>query len=331
MPGLLSDRTFHHVRYAGLGRLAAMKKERELRISVCIPTLNEAHTIGGIVGILRAGLMKEVPLVDEIAVVDSGSTDGTREIAREAGARVFSASEILPEVPAMTGKGENLWRALYALEGDIICCVDGDIRNMHPRFVYGLVGPLIEDERLGFVKAFYDRPQEREGAGRPAGGGRVTEILVRPMFSLFFPELCQVVQPLSGEYAARREVFERLSFPVGYGVETAHLIDIARIFGMEIMAQVDLDERIHRHQDVHRLGRMSHGILQTLLKRIPRAAELVEGDEYRHILREGGMCHLVAEEVDATERPPICQIAAYREKFPELSGNLQLLKEPLSR
>ena len=195
------------------------------------PALNEEETIGKEIVVFRSELMERYPLLDENAVIDSGSTDQTREITAEYGADVYLAENILPEVGDKKGKGENLWKAIYELSGDIICYVDSDIKNIHPRFVYGLIAPLILQDDIKYVKAFYDRPLAFSQGLRPSGGGRVTEILVRPLFSLFFPDLTALIQPLSGEYAVRRDVLEQISFPIGYGVETSHILDVYHKWG----------------------------------------------------------------------------------------------------
>ena len=222
----LSERTYHHSNFWDIRWLVEEKERQGLKISLCLPTYNEAKTIGKEIVLLKSALKDRYPLLDEIAVIDSGSTDDTREIAATFGADVYLAEEHLPEYGNHRGKGENLWKALYLLQGDIIVYVDSDINNIHPRFVYGLIGPLIKEPEVHYVKAFYDRPLAFSQGIRPTGGGRVTEILVRPLFSLFYPELATIIQPLSGEYAGRRSILEQIPFPVGYGVETAALIDI---------------------------------------------------------------------------------------------------------
>ena len=221
----LKSNTFHHSQFWDLLRLIEEKEKRGLTISLCIPTLNEEKTIGKEVVLFKSELVDRYPLLDEIAVIDSGSTDRTIEVAASFGASVYLSADILPQMGFKRGKGENLWKAIYQLQGDIIVYVDADIKNIHPRFVYGLVAPIIYRPEIKYVKAFYDRPLALSKEIRPSGGGRVTEILVRPLFSLFFPELTAIIQPLSGEYAVKREILERIPFPVGYGVETSHRID----------------------------------------------------------------------------------------------------------
>lgn len=265
-------RRFHHSGFEDAGALAVLKNHQ--RISVCIPTLNEAETIGIIVETIREYLMERVPLVDEILVIDSDSLDETRTIAARAGARVFRSSEIAPELGSLPGKGENLWKALHAATGDLICYIDGDIANFHPGFVTGLIGPLLTDSEIDYVKAYYERPLAQGDELHSTGGGRVSEILVRPLISMFYPELTQILQPLSGEYAARRSLLETLEFPTGYGVEIAHLIDLARDGKLHRVAQTDLVRRIHRNRDDGDLGDTAFAILRVMLRRLERDGKL---------------------------------------------------------
>lgn len=315
----IKTNTFHHSQFWDLLSLIKEKEKKGLKISLCMPALNEEKTIGKEVVIFRSELMDRYPLIDEIAVIDSGSTDKTREIAAEFGADVYLAEDILPEVGDKKGKGENLWKAIHALKGDIICYVDTDIKNIHPRFVYGLVAPLILRDTVHYVKAFYDRPLAFSQGLRPSGGGRVTEILVRPLFSLFFPELTALIQPLSGEYAVRREVLEEIAFPIGYGVETSHIMDVHHRWGLDAFAQTDLDQRVHRNQATTALGKMSFGILQSFLNRLETFGMVDRLPELSSIFRQfqvekmeyGQVTHEIVEE----ERPPMITIPAYREKF----------------
>ena len=315
----LDSNTFHHSEFWDLLKLIEAKEKKNVKISLCIPTLNEASTIGKEIVIFKSELMTRYPLLDEIAVIDSGSSDETREIASSFGADVYLAENILPEEGDKKGKGENLWKAIYQLKGDIIVYVDADIKNIHPRFVYGLVGPLIYNDTTQYVKAFYDRPLAFSQGVRPSGGGRVTEILVRPLFSMFFPELSAVMQPLSGEYAVRRGVLERIAFPIGYGVETAHLLDVYHQWGMDAFAQTDLDQRIHRKQTPIALGRMSFGILQTFLTRMERFGMIKEMAEinrvYRHFEAQDRSYPLNEKVIQEEERRPMIEVAGYQKKF----------------
>ncbi|MEL0004528.1 MAG: glucosyl-3-phosphoglycerate synthase [Opitutales bacterium] len=314
----LERNTFHHGAFWDLIKLVEEKEKKGLKISLCIPTLNEEKTIGKEVLILRSELMERYPLVDEFAVIDSGSEDKTLEVASNYGADVYLASDILPEVGNKRGKGENLWKAIHQLKGDIICYVDADISNIHPRFVYGLVAPLIHRDEVTYVKAFYDRPLNYSSGLRPSGGGRVTEILTRPLFSLFYPELSQIIQPLSGEYAARREVLEKIPFPIGYGVETSHLLDLYELYGLETFAQTDLDRRVHRNQTTNALGKMSFGILQTFFNRLHAQGKLDQMPDletfYRRFEVEDGNYRQLVQEVVEEERPPMIEIEGYRNR-----------------
>ena len=314
----LERNTFHHGAFWDLIKLVKEKEKKGLKISLCIPTLNEEKTIGKEVLILRSELMERYPLVDEFAVIDSGSQDKTLEVASNYGADVYLASDILPEVGNKRGKGENLWKAIHQLKGDIICYVDADISNIHPRFVYGLVAPLIHRDEVTYVKAFYDRPLNYSSGLRPSGGGRVTEILTRPLFSLFYPELSQIIQPLSGEYAARREVLEKIPFPIGYGVETSHLLDLYELYGLETFAQTDLDRRVHRNQTTNALGKMSFGILQTFFNRLHAQGKLDQMPDletfYRRFEVEDGNYRQLVQEVVEEERPPMIEIEGYRNR-----------------
>jgi glucosyl-3-phosphoglycerate synthase len=314
----LERNTFHHGEFWDIIKLVKEKEKKGMKISLCIPTLNEEKTIGKEVLILRSELMERYPLIDEFAVIDSGSQDKTLEVAGNYGADVYLASDILPEVGDKRGKGENLWKAIHQLKGDIICYVDADISNIHPRFVYGLVAPLIRREEIHYVKAFYDRPLNYSSGLRSSGGGRVTEILIRPLFSLFYPELTNVIQPLSGEYAARREVLEAIPFPIGYGVETSHLLDLYEKFGLDAFAQTDLDRRVHRNQTTNALGKMSFGILQTFFNRLRAQGKIDQMPEmetfYRRFEVEDGIYSQLAQEVVEEERPPMIEIEGYRNR-----------------
>jgi glucosyl-3-phosphoglycerate synthase len=320
----IEKNTFHYSEFSDLSRLVDEKQRKNLKISLCLPTLNEEKTIAKEILIMKSELMTRYPILDEIVVVDSGSTDNTRKIARRYGADVYNAAEILPDLAKFKGKGENLWKALFVTKGDIIVYLDADIKNIHHRFAYGLLGPLILFDNIKYVKAFYDRPISiGKSKIRPTGGGRVTELVIRPLFSLFFPELTQILQPLSGEYAGYRELFENIPFPIGYGVETSMILDIYEKWGLDVFAQVDLDRRIHRNQDTRALGRMSFAILQTFIKRKKKLGMVA----YREKLyNEMIQFNLIKNEfkpdiykIEEHERPPMIEIPEYREKFKRIS------------
>lgn len=314
----LKDNTFHYTDFE-INQLVKAKQDQQLKISLCIPTLNEEETIGKEISVFKSELMERNHLLDEIAVIDSGSDDSTEKIAFDSGADVYKASEILPEYGHYQGKGENLWKSIYQLSGDIIVYVDGDIKNVHSGFVSGLVGPLLQSTDVLFVKAFYDRPIAEFNGLHTSGGGRVTEILIRPLFSLFFPELTSLIQPLSGEYAVRREVLEKISFPIGYSVETSHLIDVYHRWGMQAFAQTDLDSRIHTNQSTKALGRMSFRILQAFLRRM-ESLEVIDGlpelnMTLRQFIGDKGKYKQIIQDIYEVERPPMVEIDAYCKKF----------------
>jgi len=328
----LEKNTFHYSDFKDLGRLVEAKAKKNLKISLCLPTLNEEKTIAKEIIILKSELMTRYPLLDEIVVVDSGSTDKTIEIARAYGADVYDAAEILPHLEQFKGKGENLWKALYITQGDIIIYLDADIKNIHHRFAYGLLGPLLMNDHIKFVKAFYDRPISiGKNKMRPTGGGRVTELVIRPLFSLFFPELTQLIQPLSGEYAGFRDVFERIPFPIGYGVETSMNMDIYEKWGLDVIAQVDLDRRIHRNQDTKALGRMAFTILKTFINRKVRLGLIDLRDELFDEMIQYNLVNNKYQpdlfKIEDHERPPIIEIPEYREKFKIEPDHIQKLRE----
>ena len=259
--------------------LLAAKRAIGSTVSVVLPALDEEATVGAIVTAIRRDLMEAVPLVDELVVVDSGSTDRTGQAAAAAGARVVHRDSILPELPVLPGKGEVLWRSLLATSGDIVCFIDSDLREFDSAFVSGIVGPLLTEPDVAFVKAMYDRPLETETATIPAGGGRVTELVARPLLNLYWPLLAGFVQPLGGEYAARRSLLERLPFPTGYGVELGLLVDALELAGLDALAQVDVGVRHHRHQDAQALGRMAATIHLTAMDRLTRGNRIKAADD----------------------------------------------------
>ncbi|HET9557124.1 MAG TPA: glucosyl-3-phosphoglycerate synthase [Actinomycetota bacterium] len=311
------NRTFHHSQFEPLAKLRAAKERLGLSVSVCLPTRDEAATVGGIVRNLRRNLHERARLVDEIVVMDAGSRDDTVAIARAEGAKVFFEHEVLPGEGPGSGKGEALWKSLHACEGDLICWVDADIRNFPARFVYGLLGPLLLDPDIQYVKAFYDRPIRERNALRATGGGRVTELLARPLINLLWPELAGIVQPLSGEYAGRRETLEQVPFFSGYGVELGLLVDIAARFGVDAIAQVDLDRRVHRNQDMQALGRMSFGILQAAFLRLAEEGRSVPGNFATTLVQfSNELVEYQPEprEIVTSRRPPIVTVDDYRRR-----------------
>lgn len=287
-------------------------------VSVVIPAYDEEATVGAIVSTIREHLVVRVPLVDEVIVVDSRSNDRTAAVAAAAGARVVSQDAMTRGLPQLDGKGDALWAGLAAAGGDVIAFIDADLREFRPHFVTGLLGPLLTDPSVSFVKGFYHRPLVAEGTVEADGGGRVTELMARPLFNLFWPELAGFVQPLAGEYAGRREVLEQVPFVSGYGVETAMLIDLLELVGLDALAQVDLGERLHRHQDTAALGRMSAQIMLTAWSRLHRQGQVVSKTPPATLLtqfRRGGADTLpnlereiVVSDVSVQERPPLIQL-----------------------
>ena len=288
-----------------LHKIMAAKRATGQSVSVVLPALNEEETVGDIVAVIRHDLMRQVPLVDEIVVVDSGSTDRTSEVATAAGARVVHRDDILPRVPTVPGKGEVLWRSLLVTGGDIVCFIDADLKEFSSDFVSGIVGPLLTDPGVDLVKGMYDRPL----GGAAGQGGRVTELMARPLLNMHWPQLAGFVQPLGGEYAARRSLLEQLPFPVGYGVELGMLVDALHLVGLDALAQVDVGVRLHRHQDGQALGRMSAAIYRTAQLRLARG-HLIR-PTLTQFERSGDGFEPRTYSVDTEERPPMAEIAEY--------------------
>lgn len=304
----------------------ALTRAKKGPISVVIPARNEEATVGAIVATIRRHLMQRVGLVDEIVVVDSRSTDATAAVADAAGARVVRQDDVTRDLPRLEGKGDALWAGLAASGGDIVVFVDGDLREFSPHFVTGLLGPLLTDRSVEFVKGFYHRPLVGTAGVEPDGGGRVTELSARPLLNLFWPELSGVVQPLAGEYAGRRATLEQIPFVSGYGVEIAMLIDLLELVGLDAIAQVDLGERLHRHQGIEALGLMSAQIMMTAWSRLHRRGLVTEPKPPSSLLtqfRRGGkdaLPHLereiVVHDAGVDERPALCTMAGRRPVVP---------------
>jgi glucosyl-3-phosphoglycerate synthase len=289
--------------------LAERKHRLGVTVSVVIPARNEEGTVASVVAGI-AGLMAETGLVDELVVLDSDSTDKTSRVAAEAGATVYRAREVAPELGTYPGKGEALWKSLLVTTGDLLVFVDADLTHWGPHFVTGLLGPLLADERVALVKGFYERLFDGGDGSITADGGRVTELVARPLLSLWWPELTGVVQPLAGEWAARRDLMESLCIPVGYGIELAVLLDTAREHGLEAIAQVDLGRRGHKHQASHDLAVMAAELMVVAERRrfsgTPRPAEPVPADfRLRQFVRDKGQMRQRSRPVPVAERPPV--------------------------
>ena len=281
------------------------------RISVVLPALNEESTVGAIVRQIRR-FARRTGLVDEVVVMDSGSTDRTAQVARAAGAVVYHRDDVLPEFGSRPGKGEVMWKALACTSGDILVYIDSDLTHFGDHYVTGLLGPLLSDPDVMLVKGFYDRPLGTDRTN--AGGGRVTEIMARPLLNTFFPELSGVVQPLGGEYAGRRALLERIPFAAGYGVEIAMLIDTVRTHGLYAVAQVDLDYRAHAHQNTAALGRMAATILHAVLRRVGQGAPV--WTQLTQFQRSEPDRTVQPIDVDVVwpDRPPMISIPAYEHR-----------------
>lgn len=281
-----------------------LKRARGVSISVALPAIDEAETVGQICRSIADSLMPD--LVDELVVLDGGSTDETASVARDAGATVVDARAILPSIPPLKGKGESLWRSLSVLSGDIICWIDADIANFEPHFVSRLVAPLLADPALTFVKAFYRRPIAYGDVVLPSGGGRVTELLARPLLNALFPELGGVIQPLSGEYAGRRDVLTQVPFFTGYSVEAGLLIDMLDEVGLDAMAQVDLGARVHRNRPLDELGPMAYAIARAILRRAEEWGRVSVSQEHPlHPLLMATPQDAELFDLEEIERPPL--------------------------
>jgi glucosyl-3-phosphoglycerate synthase len=312
------NRTFHHSQFEPPAKLRAAKERLRLSVSVCLPTRDEAATVGGIVRSLRRNLLERARLVDEIVVMDAGSADDTAAIAQAEGAQVFFEHDVLPGEGPGSGKGEALWKSLHVLDSDIVAWVDTDISNIQPRFVFGLLGPLLREPRIQYVKGFYQRPIREGDKLQAEGGGRVTELMARPLINLFFPELSGMIQPLSGEYAGRRELLESLPFFTGYAVEIGLLIDILDRAGLPSLGQVDLERRIHRNQPLPNLSQMAYVILQGAIRKLEerhRLELLTEVGRGMKLINTGkDHFNLEVREIGDEIRPPINTVPAYLER-----------------
>jgi glucosyl-3-phosphoglycerate synthase len=290
-------RSYHHREFPAPKVLAA---KRGRRVSVCLPARNEEATVAFTVTRIREELVEQWPVVDELVVINDGSTDATADLAAQAGASVLDARDVLPEYGVGPGKGQAMWKAVHVTSGDLVVFCDADVAGFDPAFVLGLVGPLLARDDVSFVKGFYERPLD----GRPGEGGRVTELMARPLISSFFPHLADLAQPLSGECAAPREVLESLPFVGGYGVDLGLLIDVSAKFGNAGLVQSDLGVRIHRNRPLADLGPQALAILQVGLCRAG-----MSGSEWgSSLVRPGAEPVLVTY----TEQPPLCEVPAHR-------------------
>jgi glucosyl-3-phosphoglycerate synthase len=280
------------------------KRRAGVRISAVIPARNEERTVGSVVGAIRETLVERIPLVDEVVVIDSDSTDETGAMAAKAGATVHRSRDIAPELGSYPGKGEALWKSLLVTDGDLLVFIDADLTQWGPHFVTGLIGPLLADPGVLLVKGFYARIAKGKDGSASTEGGRVTELVARPLLSLWWPELSGVVQPLAGEWAARRGLMESLSIPGGYGVELSTLIDTAARYGLDGVAQVDLGSRAHKHQTDHDLALMAAELL-VVAERRRSTRGVPEEPRLQQFVRDGAEVRPVTRAVPVLERPPV--------------------------
>ena len=282
-----------------------LEAKGEHRVSLVVPARNEEGTVGEVVARTREALMETVALVDELVVIDSDSTDTTFAVATDAGAAVHRSKEIRPDLGSHPGKGEAMWKSLFVTTGDLIVFMDADLLDWDTHFVPGLLGPLLTNAQTSLVKGFYERP----GADG-LQGGRVTELVARPWLALRHPDLAALVQPLAGEWAVRRSLFESLSVPTGYAVELAALVDTARLHGVEAIAQVDLGLRSHSQQPLLDLGAMATQILAAMLAREDGAPSGVDEVALRQFRPAQGAIETVERGVPTLERPPARDLTA---------------------
>ncbi len=301
-----SRRTSHWRDWPAAALLAA-KQRSGTRISVVIPARDEQRTVGRVVSVLRQALVADTALVDEIVVLDSDSTDATAQVAARAGATVHRARDVAPALGSFPGKGEALWKSLLVTEGDLLVFVDADLTRWGPHFVTGLLGPLLTEPQVLLVKGFYERVRTHGDGSTSTEGGRVTELVARPLLSLWWPELTGVVQPLAGEWAARRDLMESLPIPVGYGVELSTLLDTATRHGLDALAQVDLGSRAHKHQADHDLALMAAELMLVAEARRPGGVSPA-GAALHQFVRRDGVATPRVRPVPAAERPPVASL-----------------------
>lgn len=292
------ERTHHHQAFSA-EVLREVKADR--LVSVILPARDEEATIGPIVTTILDELVDRSGLVDEVLVIDSASTDRTSTVAADCGAQVIDAGDVFSELGPPQGKGDAMWRSLTIAKGDFLVWADADVVDFDTRFVTGVLGPIMCNEKVQLVKGFYERPlRHSDGSTASTGGGRVTELVARPVLSMLFPELAWVIQPLAGEYAMRRDTAEQLRFPTGYGVEIALLLDVAAVYGPDAIAQVDLDHRMHRNRPIEQLGRTAFEVLHAMLSRAAPAAELADT-----FWRMPTDCNAQSIRTNVVERPPL--------------------------
>jgi glucosyl-3-phosphoglycerate synthase len=303
-----------------LDALLRAKRRGGHRVSVVLPARNEAATVGRLVGDLHEQWVRRLPLVDELVVMDSDSTDATAAVARAAGADVAATTDVLPAHGSRPGKGEALWKSLAATTGDLVVFLDADLLGDVGHYVPGLLGPLLTDPLVAYVKGCYMRPLQVGGRELPAGGGRVTELTARPLLNALWPELSGVVQPLGGEYAGRRSALEQVPFLSGYGVEVGLLIDLLELGGLGSLAQVDLGVRRHTSQSEEALGAMAGQVVSALLARAPGGSGIDASGLLTQFRHDGSGFVPRSSAVAVDERPPMVDVAEYRSRWAGMVG-----------
>jgi hypothetical protein len=291
------ERRRHRAAEFSVEQLLALKDGRS--VSVIVPTKECAATVGGVLD-RTVGPLASAGLVDDVVVVDAGSADGTARCAARSGARVLQQDELSPELGAALGKGDAMWRALQATAGEIVCFLDADTADPHPDHLLGLLGPILTDPAVALVKGAFERPLDTGAAKLPGEGGRVTELMARPLLNMHVPRLAGLSQPLAGEVAARRDLLEALPFPVGYGVEIAMLIDTLRLRGLDAIAECHLGTRQNRHQPLRSLGEMAYAVLAAVERRLPEHRASAPSAPY---LRPWDGASSVT--IPVAERPPV--------------------------
>ena len=318
-------RSYSHEQFSDVKELARRKRELDLTVSLVLPGRNVADTVGGIVDEIHAvneRALSENPLVDQILVVDADSADGTAEVARDHGAEVYSENKLLSHYGGAHGKGDAMWRSLSVARGDLVMFADADTKDFKPQFVYGTLGPILSFPDVRFVKGAFRRPFKSNETVELDGGGRVTELITKPLFNLFYPELTGFVQPLAGEFVADKELFSSIPFLTGYAVETGIMIDVLKKVGLGAMAQVDLGTRQNRHQPLFDLGRMSYAVLRAVARRLRQDGRLqqlrdpslpdslFQFSDYLHAVATPEGLKLREHVEELVERPPMAEVLA---------------------
>ena len=312
-------RSYEHAQFSDLAGLGRRKRERDLTVSLVLPTKNVKDTIGGILDEVRR-VNEEALLVDQVLVIDADSEDGTAEVAAGHGAEVYSENGLMSRHGPTHGKGDAMWRALSVATGDLIMYADTDTKDFKPQFIYGILGPILEVPQIHYVKAAYQRPFKKGENLEPDGGGRVTELSTKPLFNLFYPELTGFVQPLAGEFVADAKLFRSIPFLTGYAVETGIMIDALKRVGLGAMAQVNLGTRQNRHQPLRDLSRMSYAVLRAVARRLREDGRLdqtrdsrlpeqfFQFSEYQHAVATPDGLRLQEYVEELVERPPIKEV-----------------------